>query len=1227
MHLTLRVPWHDSRWNGTVCRAPSCNAFCVALDRIRETRDDAAEDELAGRHWGDLRPDQLPVCKEEAGAFMSDREWHRLFLHPYSAIPKTQPTHGHLKPTTFAVPPYSTWAIPFWWMLRQSQDEIDLALPEQLPPDEPVPISSPWVFGRARQEALAAHFFGQLNPGRSLVFFYTKEGHPLGDDIARLIVGVGTIDNVGPQCWYEVNDTRRPSYAIWDRLVHHSIRPDGERGFLLPYHDYLEPTGDPQEDARRAALAREIAVAVAPQHMRAFSFMAELASADVALSALVRCLEAVRGVMRHGVARGPWRKREEWLNAQMAAAWKERGAFPGLGSALEALGLRMGTALSYDLVAQGLCASDDDPWPLVDALLRGEQEPPRPAYRGDLAAVSKTWLELPQERRDLVKLLARFDLTPKQALRWLNPEKRLVRLTDRQILENPYRIAETDPGDYDDPPVAVGVVDRGLLPDPAIAARHPVPAPSAVASPLDARRGRAALVSVLRAASEGGDSLLSEVEALGRLEAVDLAHPCTVTRDWLHAQEAFLAEAVSRLQVSCGVDMETGAERIISALQLAELKNREERTARMLRARAAKELPSLGADWQDLIREAIDASGGTFDATNPRHEEALAEQVQALERITTRRLSALVGRAGTGKTSVVGALLLCEPLAAEGILLLAPTGKARVRLSRAANAEAMTVAQFLYREQRYDGARQRPLFDGPSKYKVERTVIIDESSMLTMDDLYAVLQALDLGHVQRLILVGDPNQLPPIGVGRPFADLCALLEEEKGGTPPLSGALGRLTVEVRSAASGRSDTLRLASWFTRDPQPVDADRVLSDLEAGHALNDLDIVFWSDPDQLRDLLIAAFQKHLGLEHPDDVQGFDLALGLNDKRWVPFDRPEGPENFQVLSPVRMHPYGIHELNRFIQRRFRARELEATRRPWERTLKLGDEEIVIRDKVIQLRNEWRVAYHNQKRAQERLYLANGEIGICAREAKGFMNVVFSGRPWYTVGYRGSDFPAGAGPLQLAYALTVHKAQGSEFRKVFVILPRQCRVLSRELLYTALTRPREQLVLLIEGDDASMLYDFTRPERSETARRNTNLFRGALRPQADEVPYAEHLIHRADKGHMVRSKSELVIANMLYHLSMEYQYEERLEGTEAPGSVRPDFTFVDPAGDRILWEHLGLLVREDYRRAWEWKREWYEQNGFHLGQNLFTTQDDERGGLDSAVVRETAERIKALL
>ncbi len=1224
-HLTARVAWHDFRWNGTVCRKPSCNSFCAALDRIREERDDAREDALAGKRWCALNPDELPACKAESGAFMNEDEWSRRFVHPYAGIKKAEETHGHLKPTLVKVPSYATFVVPFAWMLRSEQKAIDERLPIPLPPDEDSPFASPWVFGRERQESILKLFSSRLTPERSLVFFYCKEGQPLGDTISRLVMGVGRIATLAPPMAYDVTK-KKPSHLMWDLLVRHTIRPDGEDGFLLPYHDYLEPTGDAAEDARREQLLREIAVPADPAHVRVFSYAAELAPADIALSTLVRCLESVRKIREHGIAKGPWERREEWLNQQIAQAWQDRGPFPGLGPALEALGMRLGTALALELRSSEMVKADADPWPTVDAILRGKQKPPQPAYADDLKAIRETWTSLADERRALLKLLSRFALTSAQALRWFDPKERVkgtaAKVSDEEILANPYRMSEVDLGDWNDSPVSVGLIDRGLLPDATVAAKHPVPEPSKVGSPNDARRLRAALVAVLRESSENGDALLSVSEALQRVGSLDLVHPCVIGSDWPSTNRSVLSGVIELVDVAG-----TGATST-AALQLTELKGREDRLRSVLGKRAGKPAAPVKADWQKLLVAAISEAGGKFDKSNELHRQAIEEQAVALARLLSRRLSVLVGRAGTGKTSVMGALMLSEALTKDGILLLAPTGKARVRLGKATNAEAMTVAQFLHRLGRYDGARQRPKFDGKDKYRKEKTVVIDECSMLTMDDLVAVLEALDLAHVQRLILVGDPNQLPPIGVGRPFADLVSYLETtdaQSDDNSPLGHALARLTVEVRAAAaaSAASDALRLASWFTREQQPVDADRVLSDRELGEKFNDLEIVFWKTPDELRAQLLQSFQKHLGLKNGSDVAGFDTSLGLDDRGWVPFDAPEGSERWQILSPVRMHPHGVRDINRWVQRRFRAKELESASEVWG--LSLGDESIVRKDKVIQISNQWRNAYDGK--TSDEHYLANGEVGLVATAKHPWMNIIFAGRSGLSFGYSKRDFPGGAGPLELAYALTVHKSQGSEFKKVFVVVPKNCRLLSRELIYTALTRSREQLVLLIEGDDATVLFDLTRPERSETARRNTNIFQGVIRVADDTVPFAEHLIHRTEKGHLVRSKAELVLANMLFQLGIPFESERVCEGTTAPGRLRPDFSFVTADGDLIIWEHLGMLSRPDYKRGWDWKCEWYTRNGFVEGKTLFISTEDAQNGLDSARLRETADTIKTLI
>lgn len=1239
-HLTLRVAWHDAAWDGTVCRGPSGNPYCLDLDRIREERDDAALDALAGKFFADLAPTGLPPCAAESGAFMSSRMWRRTFRHPYATISKAAVTHGSLKPTTFQVPAHSTFAVPFSWMLRENAEAIADRVAEPLLPDENPPFPSPWVFAAGRQRQLLNACFGQLNPGRSLALMYTKSGHPLGDGIDRLVVGLGLITAVSPILEYDSDSST--TYPLWDRLIEHSIRPDGARGFLLPYHAYLEPTGDPAEDYRRHGLLPEIAVAPDRVHQADFSYGTEVTNPDVALGVLERALTAVRAVIAHGIAPGPWAEREEWVNARIAEAWTDRGAFPGAAALLEALGLRLGTALLLELARSGTLSHHADPWPLLDDLLQGRAAPPSAVYAADLAAVGPTWAALPEPRRDLVRLLSRFAITSTAALRWLDPAKRDVAtrstVSDLDLLANPYRLVETDLGSRDDRPVALSVIDRGLLPDPTIAAAHPVPPPSQVASPADPRRLRAALVTVLRRAADEGDALLPLDEAATAATGMPLARPLLVPADWAAGHLTERDQELRLLDLPQPQYLSADAAGV-PCLQLAELHERESYLRKILTARASKVLPSLGEDWRRLLVTAIRTGGSAVDESNERHALALAEQRDALEALTTRRLAVLVGRAGTGKTSVLGALLGSAKLHADGVLLLAPTGKATVRLAQKAAAKAFTVAQFLHGLHRYDGERQLVRFTGDAPYRGQRTAVIDECSMLTEDHLAAVLKALDLGHVQRVILVGDPSQLPPIGVGRPFADLVAHLDACRESANPLianrCGALARLTVELRTQGDNASDVLRLASWYTSDPQPVDADAVLAELalpddegdagpRAGGSGSDLRVVHWTDADDLHRVLLDEMAASLDMAGPQDGDGFAGALGLTSEGWVPYGDHRGAERFQILSPVRMRPWGTFELNRLMQRRYRAAELKSARR--NRAPSYGPEEIVLRDKVMLVTNGRRKTYDHRTGKQDKVYLANGEVGLVARTSGRYVNVAFAGREHQHVGFIAAPGSAERVDLELAYALTVHKAQGSEFRTVLFVIPAESRLLSRELLYTALTRAREQLVLLVQGSDLQSLYDLTTPERSETARRNTNLFTTGVRHSSTGAPYAEHLVHRTVRGELVRSKSEVIIANLLHAAEVDYVYERELSGTAVVGIVRPDFSFIDPAGDVVVWEHLGMLDRDDYRASWERRRAWYEANGYQLGVNLFTSE--ERGdGLDSAKLANQVELLRELV
>ena len=147
--------------------------------------------------------------------------------------------------------------------------------------------------------------------------------------------------------------------------------------------------------------------------------------------------------------------------------------------------------------------------------------------------------------------------------------------------------------------------------------------------------------------------------------------------------------------------------------------------------------------------------------------------------------------------------------------------------------------------------------------------------------------------------------------------------------------------------------------------------------------------------------------------------------------------------------------------------------------------------------------------------------------------LHVEFSSQKGFQYSFYGSDFAdEGDASLELAYALTIHKAQGSQFGLTVIVIPESHPILSRELLYTALTRHQHRVVVMHQGP-RSLLKDLTAPHRSEAARRMTNLVRDC---HMVEVPQAkgstflqEGLVYRTGRGLTVRSKSEWIISEAL--------------------------------------------------------------------------------------------------
>jgi len=267
------------------------------------------------------------------------------------------------------------------------------------------------------------------------------------------------------------------------------------------------------------------------------------------------------------------------------------------------------------------------------------------------------------------------------------------------------------------------------------------------------------------------------------------------------------------------------------------------------------------------------------------------------------------------------------------------------------------------------------------------------------------------------------------------------------------------------------------------------------------------------------------------------------------------------------------------------------------------MGPEEIVYGDKVINLVNTDPSRPWNRHRKvhpeKDSPYIANGEIGMAIGffwkkglpDLRWKLEVEFSSQPGFKYNFTNRDFSEEGNPvLELAYALTVHKSQGSEFGTVILILPNPCRLLSRELLYTALTRQKPNVVILHQGPRGE-LRKYSSDDRSETARRLTNLFSAPSPITIDGRFFEENLIHRTSGGYMVRSKSEVIIADHLARRNIEPLYEHPL--TIDGVTKYPDFTIEDSgSGREFYWEHCGMLHVPRYRRRWEEKLAWYKSH-----------------------------------
>ncbi len=1214
-HLSARLTWHDAGWNGHICSAPSLNAACMEHEHVREGRDLKVETPNAGCALSLLMgtTGYLPPCARDANTFGS-----QTYL-----IRHNDPLPGRNLPSVDEeIPAFSICPTPYRWMLEANFR--DIVEDENLLIRGPLAGSSgTWVKEDDRQRALLNRFWGKLERGNSLVFFYCNRGNAVDEEANRLIVGVSRIVEVAEPTFFGPSPKTPGRFPVWSRRVTHSW-PNG--GVRIPYQEYIQ-----------AGLDVETITCRPPRDLLLpFSYVAEHLSDGQAVSALlaiISVIERIQSDQAIGLAvSGDWGGALEWLNSALDDVWAGRGAYPGMGALLRHLGYERGVAY-HASVLRDLERSGGDPWEHLRGVLEGRITPESGHAEG-LSRAAAEWQKL-KPSRQLLDLLVRFELTSDQFSGVANAavrKERGIEASNEAIIENPYCLYEQDFGSDKSAPIGLEVIDQGMLPD-GDAARFRANPPLAR---NDRRRVRAVMRAVLRDAADSGDTVLP----LETLVTRTMAHfpearrcnpdPAVIwdSEDrqffeqiiWLKAYEtpeswrveaatpghdANISDELSELDEDLGAaeqDLEIAPELRLVALK--RIRRCEIEIAKVVRDQVGplKDIPSTGPDWRVVLTKSKSEGGFGIPETE-REISALAEKTAALETLFRNRLSILTGGAGTGKTSVLKAFLrtLREVEGPRSLLLAAPTGKARVRLQTASGYRASTIHQILW-DVGLLGSNYRFL-DQPSKGKMSyTTVVIDESSMPSVELLAALFRGITTKAITRLIFVGDVFQLPPIGPGRPFLDILRWLRREH---PNCIAELETcMRVESVDGEEMVSSGLRLAAGYRDESGPGD-DEIIARAARSQNLGDLSLLAWKDHDDLLDKIDQALGL-IGIA-PDDRAAFDLSLGISTKDW------KQSESWQILTPTRIHAFGATEINRVIHDRYRAREIANATNPngqWPGPM--GDQGIVNRDKVMQVINQPKWL---PKDSDGLHFVANGEIGLVTQSWKKKTKddfdkvfVAFSTQPNAEYRYRKSEVKES---LELAYALTVHKAQGSDFGTAVVILPRKAATLSRELLYTALTRFRDRLVVLVERDTA-VLDQMRNPIYSETARRSTFMFDLLIGDNAGDLHLPdlyrpEGLIHRAQDGTPMRSKSEVIVYEVLKGLGLQPVYEHRLY---APGSETdyclPDFT-IQHAGKTWFWEHLGMLNRSQYREDWIRKEAWYHRHGF--AERLLTSRDHEGG------------------
>ncbi|ADE54933.1 SF1B family DNA helicase RecD2 [Coraliomargarita akajimensis] len=507
----------------------------------------------------------------------------------------------------------------------------------------------------------------------------------------------------------------------------------------------------------------------------------------------------------------------------------------------------------------------------------------------------------------------------------------------------------------------------------------------------------------------------------------------------LGTQQAIIEHAIELL----GVDAPLIQQRIGALVAREKLYSLNAYTEKQELLGPACQRPSL-AGAEKRIAEALHRIEKTESAIPPIKVDAAVDwaakkagfqfadqQSAALKQALQSKVAIITGGPGTGKTTILRAIVDIVKAKRARIQLASPTGRAAQRLAEAAGAPASTIHRLL----KYDGATRNFLYNAESPLPCD-LLIVDEASMLDTRLAANLFDAIP--SAAQLLLVGDADQLPSVGSGNVLGDLMA--------APPAK--VTRLdTIFRQGETSGIITTAH--AILKGDPHPGYSLTSLRDLDAA---KDFTFIEAEDADQTAKAITYLAREYIPKSHDIDPI----------------------KDLQVLSPMHRGTAGIAALNVTLQDSLNSSEKalsrlrsnpdyaparqthfrEKTRKPLPAELPYGGSTFRIGDKVMQTRNNYDKG------------IFNGDTGIIVRIAADSTGL--------TVDFSGEliEFTKGElSEIQLAYAISIHKSQGSEYPVVIIpLLKQHFMMLQRNLVYTGITRARSKVYIVGSTDAYSM-------------------------------------------------------------------------------------------------------------------------------------------------------------